>query len=93
VRIADKVLEGVVCIRLDATVTPAQSDKELAEPNVTGFGHHPVLSYCDNTGEPLAGMMRRGGTGSNTVIDHLTVLGGLDRRAAAGLPAAVTGEL
>jgi hypothetical protein len=28
---ADKVLEGVTCIRLDATVTPACSDKELAE--------------------------------------------------------------
>jgi hypothetical protein len=37
--------------------------------------------------------MRRGGASSNTVIDHLTVLGVLDRRAAAGLPAAVTGEL
>jgi len=74
VRIADEVLEGVTCIRLDATVTPAHSDKELAEPNFKGFGHHPLLSYCDNTGEPLAGMMRRGSAGSNTVADHLTVL-------------------
>lgn len=38
VRIADKVLHGVTCIRLDATVTPAHSDKELAEPNFKGFG-------------------------------------------------------
>jgi hypothetical protein len=74
VRIADKVLDGVVCIRLDATVIPAHSEKELAEPNFKGFGHHPLLSYCDNTGEPLAGMMRRGGAGSNTVSDHLTIL-------------------
>ena len=74
VRIADKTLEGVTCIRLDATVTPACSDKELAEPNFKGFGHHPLLGYCDNTGEPLAGMMRRGSAGSNTAADHLQVL-------------------
>jgi hypothetical protein len=37
VKIADRVLEGVTCIRLDATVTPAHSDKELAEPNFKGF--------------------------------------------------------
>ena len=74
VRIADKILEGVTCIRLDATVTPACSDKELAEPNFKGFGHHPLLGYCDNTGEPLAGMMRRGSAGSNTAADHLQVL-------------------
>ncbi len=47
VRMADRVLERVTCIRLDATVTPAHSDKELAEPNFKGFGHHPLLSYCD----------------------------------------------
>ena len=75
VRIADRVLEGVICIRLDATVTPAHSDKELAEPNFKGFGHHPLLSYCDNTDEPLAGIMRAGSAGPDTVTDHLQVLG------------------
>ncbi len=84
VRIADKVLEGVTCIRLDATVTPAHSDKELAEPNFKGYGHHPLLSYCDNTDEPLAGMLRRGSAGSNTVADHLAVL----EDAIAALPPA-----
>ena len=84
VRIADKTLEGVTCIRLDATVTPACSDKELAEPNFKGFGHQPLLGYCDNTGEPLAAMMRRGSAGSNTAADHLQVPGD----AIAALPPA-----
>jgi hypothetical protein len=74
VRVADRTLQGVTCIRLDATVTQAHSDKELAEPNFKGFGHHPLLSYCDNTGEPLAGMMRKGSAGSNTTADHIAVV-------------------
>jgi hypothetical protein len=36
VRLADRTLEGVTCIRLDATVTFAHSDKELAEANFKG---------------------------------------------------------
>ncbi len=36
VRLADRTLEGVTCIRLDATVTFAHSDKELAEANLKG---------------------------------------------------------
>ncbi|MGH3159658.1 MAG: hypothetical protein ACRDNF_24230, partial [Streptosporangiaceae bacterium] len=38
VRLADRVLAGVTCVRLDATVTFAHSDKELAEANFKGFG-------------------------------------------------------
>ena len=41
-----------------------------------------MLGYCDNTGEPLAGMMRRGSAGSNTAAGHLHVLGD----AIAALP-------
>jgi Transposase DDE domain group 1 len=74
VRVADKVLDGVACIRLDASVVPCHSDKQGAEPNFQGFGYHPLLAYCDNTGEPLAGMLRPGSAGSNTAGDHLKVL-------------------
>jgi hypothetical protein len=74
VRVADKTLCGVTCIRLDATVVACHSDKEGAEPNFKGFGVHPLLAYCDNTAEPLAGMLRPGSAGSNTAADHLTVL-------------------
>src|SRR5689334_22765509 len=75
VRLADKILDGVVCIRLDATVTVAHSDKQLAEGNFKGYGHHPLIGVCDNTGgEPLAWMLRRGSAGSNTAADHLALL-------------------
>ena len=74
VRVADRRLEGVTCIRLDATVVTAHSDKELAEPNFKGYGHHPVIAACDNTGEPLAWMLRPGSAGSNTAADHLRLL-------------------
>jgi hypothetical protein len=75
IRLADKTLDGVVCIRLDATVTVAHSDKQLAEANFKGYGHYPLLAYCDNTGgEPLAWMLRRGSAGSNTAADHLALL-------------------
>ncbi len=84
VRMADRVLEGVTCIRLDASVVTCHSDKELAEPNFKGFGYHPLLAFCDNTGEPLAGMLRKGSAGSNTVADHLAVL----EAAIAALPPA-----
>ena len=82
-RVADKTLGGVIGIRLDATVTPAHSEKEGAEPNFKGFGHHPLLSYCDNTGEPLAGLFRNGSAGSNTAADHIKALDA----AIAALPA------
>jgi hypothetical protein len=84
VRVADKTLGGVTCIRLDATVTFAHSDKELAEANFKGFGHHPLLSFCDNTAEPLAWMLRKGSAGSNTAADHIALV---DASLAAVPPA------
>ena len=85
VRVADKTLQGVTCIRIDATVTFAHSEKELAEGNFKGFGHHPLLAFCDNTGgEPLAWMLRKGSAGSNTAADHIAIV---DASVAALPPA------
>jgi hypothetical protein len=56
VRVADKVLEGVTCIRLDATAVPAHSDKELAEANFKGFG----LTRCWQSAITRAGSRWRG---------------------------------
>jgi hypothetical protein len=89
VQIADKVLEGVICLRLDASVVPCHSDKEGAEPNFKGFGLHPLGCWCDNTAEPLAMMLRKGSAGSNTAADHLTVLTG----AITALPPKYRGRL
>lgn len=56
-------------------MTVAHSDKEQAEANFKGFGHHPLQAYCDNTaGEPLAWMLRRGSAGSNTAADHIGII-------------------
>jgi Transposase DDE domain group 1 len=82
VQVADKVLDGVTCLRLDATVMTCHSEKTGAEPNFKGFGLHPLGCWCDNTGEPLAGMLRPGSAGSNTTADHLGVL----EAAIAALP-------
>ena len=38
VRVADKMLDGVTCLRLDASVVACHSDKAGAEPNLKGFG-------------------------------------------------------
>jgi Transposase DDE domain group 1 len=72
----------VTCLRLDASVVACHSEKEGAEPNFKGFGLHPLGCWCDNTGEPLAAKLRPGSAGSNTVADHLEVLGA----AVAALP-------
>ena len=72
------------------TRTCASWRKELAEANFKGFGHHPLLSFCDNTGgEPLAWMLRKGSAGSNTAADHI----GLLDAAIAALPPAFRRKL
>ena len=49
-----------------------------AEP----FGHYPLWAFVDHrgtgdtagTGEPLAVLLRPGNAGSNTAVDHITVI-------------------
>jgi len=74
-------------IDVDATLVGAHSEKEAAAPTFKrGFGFHPLWAFLDHgaegTGEPLAVVLRPGNAGSNTVVDHITVL----RQALAQLP-------
>jgi hypothetical protein len=74
-RVADRDLGKTVVIRLDGSLVIAHSDKQLAAGTYKGtFGHHPLLATCDNTGESLALLLRKGSAGSNTTADHLEVL-------------------
>jgi hypothetical protein len=74
-------------IDVDATLVTAHSEKEAAAPTFKrGFGFHPLWAFVDHgpvgTGEPLAAQLRAGNAGSNTVVDHKTVI----RAALAQLP-------
>jgi hypothetical protein len=74
-KIATGDLGATVVIRMDASLVIAHSDKQLAAGTYKGsWGHHPLLAWCDNTGESLACELRTGSAGSNTVTDHIEVL-------------------
>ena len=62
-------------IDLDAHVLVCHSEKEQTAPTFKHtFGYHPLLAFCDNTGEFLAALLRPGNAGSNTAADHIAVL-------------------
>jgi Transposase DDE domain group 1 len=64
-----------VTIDVDATLITSHSDKEWAAGNFKGgYGFHPMLAYCDETGEALAGMLRLGNAASNTAADQIDVV-------------------
>lgn len=72
--VAGRELPGLV-LDLDASIVLAHSEKEQAAPTFKGsFGYHPMLAFCDNTAEFLAGTLRRGNAGANTAADHIIVL-------------------
>jgi hypothetical protein len=74
--VAGKVLSGWVVIDMDATLITAHSDKQNAAATFKrGFGFHPLGAWCANTTESLAMLLRPGNAGSNTVTDHIRVLG------------------
>jgi Transposase DDE domain group 1 len=73
-RAAGRELPGLV-IDLDASIVVCHSEKEQAAPTFKKtFGYHPLLAFCDNTGEFLAAALRKGNAGSNTAADHIAVL-------------------
>jgi hypothetical protein len=73
-RAAGLVLPGLV-IDIDATIVICHSEKESAAATFKAtFGYHPILAFCDNSGEFLAGLLRPGNAGANTAADHITVL-------------------
>jgi hypothetical protein len=74
-RAAGRVLPPGLVIDLDASIVVCHSEKEQAAATFKKtFGYHPLLAFCDNTGEFLAAQLRRGNAGSNTAADHVTVL-------------------
>src|SRR5512135_2534431 len=77
-------LGPVIVIRIDATLVTAHSDKECAAGNFKGgYGFHPLTAWCDNTGELLAIIARKGNAGSNTAEDHVAIIDA----AIAAMPA------
>jgi hypothetical protein len=60
---------------IDATLLGAHSEKERAAGTYkNGFGFFPLLCFLDETGEPMAGVLRPGNAGANTATDHFEVL-------------------
>jgi Transposase DDE domain group 1 len=76
-----------VILDIDASLVEVHTDgKEKAAPTFKGgFGFHPMFCFADATGEVLAGVLRPGNAGANTVSDHLIVLDS----AIAQLPTAI----
>lgn len=71
--------DGPLFVDLDPTLIEAGSEKEGAAGTFKGgFGFHPVLAFLDRPaeacgGEPLAGLLRPGNAGANTVADQIEV--------------------
>jgi hypothetical protein len=84
--VAGHAWDGWIVMDVDASLVESHSDKQGAEPTFKKhiFGLHPIVVSVANTDEVLAVLLRKGNAGSNTVADHITVLG----EAVAQIPAA-----
>jgi hypothetical protein len=84
VTIAGKAMQGWTVLDIDASLVAAESDKDLAAATwKKGWGFHPILVTCDNTGELLVVWLRPGDAGSNTAADHISVLRAAIRQVPA----------
>lgn len=84
-KVAGTDLGATVVLDVDATIVVAHSEKEQASATFKRtFGFHLLGVWCDNTSEFLAAQLRTGKAGSNTAVDHVTVL----TEAIAQIPAA-----
>ena len=71
----DGDLGATIVIRIDASLIDSHSDKQHAAGNFKGgWGFHPLMAWCDNTGELLAIIPRPGNAGSNTAADHIAII-------------------
>jgi hypothetical protein len=71
----DRDGRAVLVIDEDVTLVVVHSEKESAAATFKhSFGFHPVLAFCDNSNEALAGMLRPGNAGANTAADLIAVL-------------------
>jgi Transposase DDE domain group 1 len=73
--VAGKRLAGWIVIDIDATIILSASNKIGATVTFKKtWGFHPLACWCANTQESLSMLLRAGSAGSNTVVDHISVL-------------------
>jgi hypothetical protein len=64
-----------IVIDIDATLIASHTEKEGAAVNYkSGFGFHPILSYLDESHEPLAGVLRSGNESPSSARAQIEVL-------------------
>jgi hypothetical protein len=74
-----------VIFDIDASLVDIHSENKEGTAPTFSCGFHPIFCFADATGEVLAGLLRPGNAGANTVADHVRVLDD----ATAQLPAEI----